>query len=201
MDPWRPNGHHDYEIGAGADAGTGYVSDKRTVCFVFGCCKKWCHVSYYKLWRHLPDQYSIFKDVGGWQPCMYPLENLNSYIDKRILVSSTFLRSQKSLKLTFKVTPGPMDFLCFFTSKLVSRCWSSTFLTRKGAKRRRTSHQMVNRLSHGVEVQYKRWNRCKVQVLNKHVFQAPSWLNLGPSSHSLEGFKSYITWTTCSTVH
>ena len=29
---------------------------------------------------------------------------------------------------------------------------------------------MVNHLSQGVGVQYKRWNHCKVQAQNKHVF-------------------------------
>ena len=115
-----------------------------------------------------------------------------------MLVSTTFLRSQKNL--TFNLTSGPTDFLCCFASKLVSRCWSNVahFYTRKGTKRRRISHPMVSRLSHDVEVQFKRWNHCKVQVLNNHLFQAPSWLILGPRSHS-ERFRNYTTWPTCST--
>ena len=53
-------------------------------------------------------------------PHMQPLENLKSFTNKRILVSTTFRRTQKSL--TFTLTCESTDFLCFFTSKLVSRC-------------------------------------------------------------------------------
>ena len=53
-------------------------------------------------------------------PHMQPLGNLDSFINKRILVSTTFRRTQKNL--TFNLTCGSTDFLSFFTSKLVSRC-------------------------------------------------------------------------------
>ena len=45
--------------------------------------------------------------------------------------------------------------------------------------------KMVSRLSHGVEVENKRWNHCKVHALNKHAFQPPSLFLPGPSFHSL----------------
>ena len=50
------------------------------------------------------------------------------YINKRTLVSITFLRTQRSL--TFNLTSGLGDLLGCLASKLVSRCTSSTFLYR-----------------------------------------------------------------------
>ena len=129
-------------------------------------------ICYDVIYPFFPYQFLIFKYVGGWKPSMQQLKNLNSYINKRILVSTTFLWSQKSL--TFNLTSGPTDFLCcLMRQSLFPVVEVADFFSRKGAKRRRISHQMVNCLSHCVEVQYKRWNHCKVQVLNKHVFQAP----------------------------
>ena len=51
--------------------------------------------------------------------------------------------------------PGRQTYSAALRQSLFPVVEVAHFFSRKGAKRRRMSHEMVNRFSHGVEVQYK----------------------------------------------
>ena len=105
---------------------------------------------------------------------------------KGMEVLNNYLRFQESLPLIFynvRVNRSCGRFVSLFPIAEVVH-----FCSCKLAKQRRISNRMVSRWTHGVEVQYNRWNHYKVEALHIHtcaIFQAPSWfLLLGPRLHS-----------------
>jgi len=101
-----------------------------------------------------------------------------------MVVLNNYLRFQESLPLIFYNVRVNRSCACFVSLFPIAEV--AHFCTCKLAKQRRISSQMVSRWSHGVEVQYNRWNHYKVETLHTcAIFQAPSWfLLLGPRLHS-----------------
>ena len=97
-----------------------------------------------------------------------------SYINYRN--GSLYQISTNSWKPTFDIfnftTSGPTDklYVSSMTCELASRCWRRTFLYMWMSQKTTDKSQMLSRLSHVDEVQYKHWNQYRVhEALNTRV--------------------------------
>ena len=83
-----------------------------------------------------------------------------------MIVSTKFLQTQESLPLIYLALQrqGQQTTSCvsLTTCELASRHWRRTFLHMWMSQKTTDKSQMLSRLSHVDEVQYKRWNHYKV---------------------------------------
>ena len=88
-----------------------------------------------------------------------------------MIVSTKFLQTQESLPLIYLALQrqGQQTTSCVsvMICELASRYWRRTFLYMRMSQTTTDNSQMLSRLSHVDEVQYKRWNHYKVHQAHK----------------------------------